>query len=405
MRARSLVLDLVLALAASAARPALAAGFAGNGCDTLAPELGAAWFLGDGTVHACIDVAPGFGVGRAEIADAFAWASGKWAEYVAAKKVNDTRPVDLWTSPDFEAHPVATRFVLQPACDGREDLRLEAGTTSPASQAALQRLSRPLAFALPTSSDYHAGWTKGLIWLAAAGTLIPADETYHGHPYWTHAPNLRIALLHELGHVFGTGHVAGTIMDPELEGILRYPAVPPSAQRAELDREYARIDRRVELVLCQSCTLTYALAPHAADVLDDPFGYWADVIGRPVREPLQVEVTAHGDPTSGEDFTIVFRDAQGALTMRARQAGMLGDKMGDDEVFKRAFFFQDRLVTAIAQHTDAATWIGELALPSGRKLPIVIGRNMNGAALSFGTLVMDGPFAGPRWLFEGRSRY
>ena len=388
------------------ASPAAAAGFAGNGCDTVPTELGSAWFRGDHEIRVCIDVAPGFGVGRADIADAFTWASGKWVEYIAAKRINGDRRYDLTGSIDFEHHPLATRFSLQPACDGHEDLRLEAGTTSADSADALTRLNKPIAFALPTASDMRAEWTKGLIWLAPAATLIAADATYHGHPYWAHAPNLRMTLLHELGHVLGVPHVRGTIMEENLEGILRYPAIPLSATRAKVDRDYSKIDRNIELVLCESCALTYQKEKTSYnDVLE--MDAWQSLLGRPVTEDYQIAVTTLGDPSFGQDLNVTFTDDTGSATFRITQQFALALKMGDLDVFKRAFYAFDsfgasNFVVATALRTDAVSWLGEMTTSAGTKRQVIVGRNMGSE--TFMLSLLDGQVT-PYWFFVGKSAF
>src|SRR4051812_32613636 len=89
-----------------------AGGVSGGGGDLPAPGTGSAWFLGSGSVHYCVSIAPDFGIdetlARAQIASALE----KWTKYIDAKQVNSHR--------DARYH-LSTRFEFKPACNGTED--------------------------------------------------------------------------------------------------------------------------------------------------------------------------------------------------------------------------------------------------------------------------------------------
>src|SRR6185437_1712189 len=64
--------------------------------------------------------------------------------------------------------------------------------------------------AIDESRAGQYGWTPGFIWVADTGQVDSASST----PMWTNFEGMPLQriLLHELGHVFGSTHVDGTIM-------------------------------------------------------------------------------------------------------------------------------------------------------------------------------------------------
>jgi hypothetical protein len=88
-------------------------------------------------------------------------------------------------------------------CDGSEDLRIYAGVSDARVKQDKTAFDSPLGFAQPESYDEKSGWGRGYIWIAPAPELA--------NPYALYA-----VLLHEIGHVFGMSHIAGTIMDAHL---------------------------------------------------------------------------------------------------------------------------------------------------------------------------------------------
>lgn len=395
---------LILATVVARESTAAAAGFAGNGCDTLPVEQESAWFLGSQAIHVCIDSTPGFGATDAELSDAFRWAAGKWTQYIKDKQVNARAHDGLG---GLTNERLATNFVLDATCDGHQDLRIEAGVTSAEAAAAKQHMTAPIAFVVPISRDLRAGWSKGLLWLAPSGTVIPPDTAYHGHPYWTHAPNLRIILLHELGHILGNSHIKGTIMDADLEGILRYPAVPLSRMRTSIDRIYQKIDRDVELTLCRDCAASYSEGP-ATEILDRTWNRaWETLIERPIIGDYRVTVSTANVFETGLDFKVFFSDNSGVVTLNIWQITPLAYRSGDATAFKIATYFSsanitENLLRSNSLYTESMTSLAIIQSPSGAKHSIVVNRNMNSMVLG---LALLNELSIPQWIFEGQSAY
>ena len=170
--------------------------FGGNPADEPSPEEGSAWFLGERTVHWCVDTDVPY------LSSAFEKSLAIWRKYLATKS-----PVPAPGEP-----ALSFRFEPLSACDGREDLKIVVEAKS--TDITTRRLSY----------DANAGWSRGEIHLGD-GSL--ARE------------NLTAQLIRALGSILGCGSVTGTILE----------------QGAALDS--LAIDRRKELLSAK--TLNFVL--------------------------------------------------------------------------------------------------------------------------------------------------
>lgn len=228
-----------LATANAATRPGA---MPGGGMDSGGGELhdldyGVAWFLGDGQVRYCLEVDAGFPLKKAVVEETVRSVLDAWNGYIRQKSIN--RPGSdhaMWLATDYRelAH-----------CDGTEDLKFYLGGSSAEVEAAKSRFTHPVSFAYRTAYEKKAGWGKGFIWVA------PQDTAFIKLPDWHKPFALYGMLLHEMGHVLGCPHVAGTIMD---EDIAIYLMEDPD----KLKKRFSRIDLTRELALCEgNCSHVY----------------------------------------------------------------------------------------------------------------------------------------------------
>lgn len=167
-------------------------------------EHAQAWFVhaqntGDSYVSICAE-APS----PAE-ADELAWlahsAFGSWLSYSLFR--------EFWHEPLASDEPVFRNYArVHEKCDGTEDLTIYYGVENERVTAAKQLYDNPLAFSHLESYDEQTGRGIGFIWIARAPEVL-----FHQH-------HRNALVLHELGHAFGNDHVAGTIMDADIAGIL-----------------------------------------------------------------------------------------------------------------------------------------------------------------------------------------
>ena len=103
-----------------------------------------------------------------------------------------------------------TNFSIKKKCTGSEDLAFYFGVEPDYvnNEVHINKLKKSAGMAILTSySINHTFRGKGYIWIAS-------DNYYNnGYPRWNEDGQLKVTLLHEIGHVFGCNHTNGTIMD------------------------------------------------------------------------------------------------------------------------------------------------------------------------------------------------
>lgn len=236
----------------------------GNGAEDPKPlSDGGAWFLGiEKTVRYCIEVDPDF----------FDMSPERLARYqkfpdllksIHEYPIVETKlALEKWiqwvqTSGDYyyQKRILTTKFE-EVSCDATVDLKFLFGQSTPEIEAAKKLKRHPMAFAAETDVNYVNGWRKGYVWISRAGSHPIVDlpsrigpDRYF--PDWTDPDQLHAILLHELGHVFGSDHVEGTIMDENIVrriGNATY-ATSNFAKRSPEDRALLRQINQQRMVL------------------------------------------------------------------------------------------------------------------------------------------------------------
>lgn len=203
----------------------------GNGTDIVAQETDSAWFVGkDKDVHYCIVRSPDFSVNLTTIEKEVSDALAKWALYYNVKYLDRTSP----NLPDPLV--LATGYYKSEKCDESTDLTFYFGTTNAEIEKARAKYQKPIGLAEPTSYDRAKGWGRGFIWIAHEKSIEP------WLPNWQTKNALQGVLLHEIGHVYGVGHIAGTIMSDDYTSLLI--AHPDSSE----NRFLAQINHWVEVL-------------------------------------------------------------------------------------------------------------------------------------------------------------
>lgn len=190
----------------------------GNGADITQASDSSAWFArSNRTIQICYEVAPQFGVSTARIETTIKGAFAKWEEYIAAKGV-----MKLARS-SKEAWGLSSQVSVNKSCAGNEDLVFKFGILDADVTQAMSGRKNPVALSVRTKYDPVARWGAGFVWVASSGSL-GSDPGYFGFgmdgtkdfPNWTVQDSLEGLVLHEVGHILGNEHVAGTIMDANI---------------------------------------------------------------------------------------------------------------------------------------------------------------------------------------------
>lgn len=207
---------------------ALAGGFVGNGAEDFVAEEGS-WFVAGGPVKWCLKDPENTDLDYSTIHHEIERAFAKWEEYVERK--NPFRK----TAPGF-------KLQFSEICNGGEDITVYFGHDSPEISKEKAKYENPIAFVKRTSYDWITGRGKGFIWINSN----PAFS-------WRTYPNLLAITLHEIGHILGSEHVEGTIMDGRIKTALRNN-LGTIANRDDYDSQYAlnsllQIDFTKELFL------------------------------------------------------------------------------------------------------------------------------------------------------------
>jgi len=374
----SLLLRGLLTLSLSTVSVGFAGQSTGNGGDTLRPESGSAWFLGDAPVKYCV-VSKGLPSLRpAVISDSFVRAYETWVRYVSVKRPSQTTPYGFFFSKTLSA--------LE-SCNGTEDLTIYYGEQNEEVRKYASQHTNPIAFAVRTSYDMNSGRGKGFIWIAPAGALVSSER----FPDWERPGQLDGVLLHEVGHVFGCDHVEGTIMAADLIGSLR-------TQRDRYVDRLRSIDQERELFFALDETFSYT------GEIDDEASYYNNqaktfeyFMKRPlVGNPRAEFISPHWDsvPTPQEPQgwrKIVLEDevGKGEFWLKFDVADALKTD-GEGYILKRAFSgaIGPHELEFEAERNRSYVLFGQAMLQDGTRVLVRLEHNVTGSLASFGRPVV-----------------
>lgn len=232
--------------------PSSHAGGWNGGGDGRAWEADAAWYLTVEGVPApiryCIEISSRFQLSRAKSSAIVKRSFKRWFDYINERQVN----ADLIRE---RKNILTTSAIEKSSCDGTEDLRMAFGTTSNSIEQEKKRYFDPLAFALSgratrDHTDPRGNWYgNGFIWFASNRTGANTSNEYF-------ELETEVLVMHELGHIFGNGYVAGTVMDQNIVRFLNdfrnghyYKFKDPKRDLQTLSR-LREIDGSRDLLMC-----------------------------------------------------------------------------------------------------------------------------------------------------------
>lgn len=184
----------------------LAGGVVSNPADSTAkPQV---WFLGKGLINTCVISSKDYFLPKGVLMDHVGRALARWRTYVDAKQVIKSWPKDKpFLNFDFK---------ISATCKGNEDVKFYFGTGDAAVQEIQKKFTNPSALSHLESYDQKTGRGKGFIWINHP-TQAASDFFKHLSPDGDgREGEIRALLMHEIGHMLGCSHVAGTIMREDL---------------------------------------------------------------------------------------------------------------------------------------------------------------------------------------------
>jgi hypothetical protein len=217
-------------------------GMDSGGGDLFSADQGAAWFLGDREVKYCLEVSSDFGESPANLKDLVEGSFQQWFTYLNERSTK--------SGVSTEGLPIAQKRRLLRTCDGTQDLSFYFGVTSAEIEKAKARFSSPVAFAHRIAYDLDQGWGSGFIWIARNGGVSTR------FPDWSRPSRLKGMILHEIGHVLGNSHLAGTIMDERLADMLSWPQ--DLVYGWNLEDRFSHIDGPQILMRCKDCSMKFS---------------------------------------------------------------------------------------------------------------------------------------------------
>ncbi|MGK5082504.1 hypothetical protein WDW37_04285 [Bdellovibrionota bacterium FG-1] len=224
----------------------------GGGADDyrVVPAFFRAWYPEGQPVVACFQKVPDFGLEDGQLATIIRDAFKQWRDYIPLKRLNIV-PSD---------ETIRSNLDVRPVCQGDEDLTFYFGVENDEVKRYQTQYSRPFGFAQLTQEGGQyvnpPRKAKGIVWIAPPGFIDPQ----RGIPKWSSATADALAglVLHEVGHVFGNGHVDGTVMTAKIGPYLENDSWPGASSRTV--GLYSTIDSEIELVPCMECRLAYSAA-------------------------------------------------------------------------------------------------------------------------------------------------
>ncbi len=365
---------------------AFAGGMSTGGGENHAASDSSAWFLGEKVVHYCVELDPAFGVTATQAVEQIEQAFSTWREYINTKGLNLDEP--FGTDADIEKKFKLGKIVINTQavpCDGREDLKFLLGVTNAEVRNHINSYAEPIAFAQRTSYDEHEGWGRGFVWIQKPGIgRIKPDV-------WKIPFLLQGVLLHEIGHVLGNSHVGDTIMDEMI------PALAGEGGFGGGDGNkgvFTRIDNRHELYLCQICDFDYQGEDDT--IFPEMFEFLS---GRKPEGAVRTRLHSTGMVSNTPKIMYELSDDSGSFAFELKYEDYFSHltiAFGDTPVFKKSLNY-----FGWSRKSNAATYLLFLTTKAGKKVQVLMARNMGVSPISLQLLSVQ-----PGWIptiFEAQT--
>lgn len=315
----------------------------GGGGDVALPTSRARWFdpESERPIRYCMAIDPGFGMKADAIQPLVERAYRQWQDYYDARIGMNL------------GRKAKGSLALLPACDESEDLKLYFGGSNQDVLRARAQYANPFSLAERTAlgKDF---WGRGFLWFANPNTVKLGEGYLAGFPNWAYVKDqLYAALLHELGHVFGHGHVPGTIMREDYWRVL---ADSDFGHRTRIDHE-----RELMRFWESSVNLEGKIQVWNKQVT----GLVRQITGTDLAPGAGIRLTAYGD----QYLYLYFETTQGWTRHLIRKVSHTGRTEIGDPVFKSP--------DGRAYRSRTVVYSGQIQTDSGSKYAVQVEYNMN----------------------------
>ncbi|MGK5086295.1 hypothetical protein WDW86_01955 [Bdellovibrionota bacterium FG-2] len=335
----------------------------------------------DKTIRTCFELSPDFGVDVATVKSETEGAFTDWQSYIERKfKFADIKL------------GLTTQVAVNPVCQGNEDLVFYFGTQNEEIRLAKSLYNNPSAFGFKRFYNHERRWGQGWIWFAPPSSVFPKD----GFPDWSPKEPvmmpegkkqpwaLRVMLMHEIGHVLGNPHVAGTIMTERISEYIHAGYAFGSA----------RIDQARELSICWQCGYEWdgSLTIYGQTVdLEDPMPSGDAAYKKVARDNFEI-LTGHAPKSdglgakirsdaSGTVFEVFDKDEIYSFPIEFPQDSLsaINDTRVEDPtpIFKRALGGSGVLPGSyLSARVQGVVEYGTLKTARGESLTVIVERNL-----------------------------
>lgn len=337
----------------------------GNGGDSFPPFHDTAWFLGSRPVKACVVRAVDFPLDETAVRASITSAFSRWVRYLNFKGVYDIGYLypPEGDTPRSASLRLSENLQLNPVCMGDEDLTFYFGAETPEISENRKVFEDPVSFVQRAPYDIDAGWSRGYVWVGRDGI---------GEFDWRTPQLLDGTLLHEMGHIFGVGHVPGTIMSEKF--------VEETLKRAR-NQDWSnsnRIDHFRELYACLNCD----------EIITSD--YSGALPGEPERQGSMTCDLRFADRFNWE-FTIDCRNAEDRHLFTIESTDSPRFASSEIEIFKRNMNVAGELVSESVFALNGQFAYGRLTAADGRRFNVTVERSLNGlSARTVVNLLHDG---------------